>query len=93
MVLLSEHGVEDEANMEMFSYDVIHKNPTQERYGGAAIGIKRYIKYNRGSEMEESYLSIIIDTNIGPLEIATGYQPPRRDYLPVHTLIQLFNKP
>ena len=45
VVLLSEHGVEEEANMKMFGYDVIHKNPTQERYDGAAIGIKRHIKY------------------------------------------------
>ena len=93
VVLLSEHGVEEEANMKMFGYDVIHKNPTQERYDGAAIGIKRHIKYKRGSVMEESYISVIIETNIGSLEIAAGYQPPRRDYLPVHSLIQLFNKP
>ena len=41
--------------------------------------------------MEEAYLSIIIETNI--VQLYTGYQPPHRDDLPIHTLIQLFNKP
>ena len=35
---------------------------------------------------------MILETTLCSLEIATGYQPRRRSYLPIHDLVQLFNK-
>ena len=55
--------------------------------------MKRNLKYRRGKTLDEAYLSIMLETAIGDLEIISGCQPPRRDYLPIHPLIEAFNKP
>ena len=90
IILISEHGMGDNEKMKLFGYDVIQKNPTQGRSDGVAIAIKRKYKYKIGKEVEEAYLSVILETSTGEIEIATGYQPPRRNYLPLHGLISLF---
>ena len=92
IVLLNEHGIPDNNEIKFFGYDVIQKNPTQERFDGVAVAVKKSLSYKRGTEMDEGYLSIIVETSIGPIEIATGYQPPCRSYLPLHSLVQLFSK-
>ena len=92
IILISEHGMKDSELIKIYGYDVIQNNPSQGRSDGAAIAIKRKIKYRRGKTLEEAFLSIIVETTAGDIEIATGYQPPRRNYLPVHSLINLFNK-
>ena len=93
LILINEHGVPDSENIKVYGYEVIQKNPTQHRFDGVAIAVKRGLKFKRGQELEEGYLSVVLETSLGPVEIATGYQPPRRGYLPNHSLIQLFSKP
>ena len=44
IILISEHGNLDEQQIKVFGYDVIQKNPSRERFDGAAIVIKRNLK-------------------------------------------------
>ena len=77
IILLSEHSNSDDQQIKIYNYDVIQVNPTQGRFDGATIAIKRNLKYKRGKPLEEAYLSVIIDATAGEIEIATGYQPPQ----------------
>lgn len=89
VILLSEHGVGDE-NIRLFDYSVLQKNHTNSRYDGVAIGVRRGLRFRPLPEMEESFLAVELLTAAGPLVVSTGYQPPRRAYLPLHTLNSLF---
>lgn len=92
IILLSETGMNDENRIKIFGYHTLQKNSTSEVYDGVAIAIKNGIRYKEGTEMDESYLSVVIQTEMGETLIAVGYQPPRRNYLPMHNFISLFNR-
>ena len=93
IILISEHGIDTRnTEMKIWNYDVLITNFSQDRYDGAAIAIKKGIKYKQIRNLEESYLAIEVELDLGKLVIATGYQPPRRDVLPIHTLTGLFGR-
>lgn len=92
VVLLSEHGIKDSENLKLFNYTVIKKNLTSERFDGAAVAIRKNIKFKTLPSCDESYVAVSIACGLQDLILVAGYQPPRRDYLPLHDIIPLFNR-
>ncbi len=52
-------------------------------HDGSAILIKQNIKHKVTDDFDTDILQITIETNTGPINIATTYLPPRRPYLPI----------
>lgn len=92
IILISEHGVKTNEEMKILNYDVHLKNFSNERYDGAAIAVKKGIKYRIMDSFQESYIAAKIHLPMEELIIVAGYQPPRRDYLPVHDFFRMFNR-
>ncbi len=71
---------------------IVHKiNYTESLADGSAIAIKHQIKYKLYDSFDTDFLAVEIDTNLGPVIIATTYLPPRRPYLPYTDMHKLLN--
>lgn len=90
IVLINAHGMKESQRIKMFNYNVYQRNHLDENNAGVAIAIKRNIQHNIMDDLEEDYLAAKVMTNLGPLIIASGYQPPRLPHIPNHTLLRIF---
>lgn len=76
----------------MFGYTVYQKNQFQEANDGVAIAVRSTLRHIIIDDYDENYLAVKIDTNLGQLVLATGYQPPRRPILPLQSMLQIFRR-
>lgn len=94
IIAISEHGLDvTSIHIKVHGYNILQKNDSKERFDGVALGIKHGLRYKEVPDLEEAYLAVKIETTIGELVIAVGYQPPRRNYLPINNFIRLFRRP
>ena len=89
VILINGHGNKETDNIKIWPYYVHQKNRTQTRTDGVAIAIKPTLQYKLLDNFSEDTLAIKIQTQQGPLIIATIYQPPRRAYLPTQDILAL----
>ena len=58
-------------------------NERNEDHAGVAIAVRKGLLYQIIDDFESDILAIKIETDIGPIIIATIYLPPRRNYIPI----------
>ena len=68
------------------------KNTTELKSDGIAIAVKNTIQHNIIDAFLSDLLAIELETSTGKIIIATLYQPPSRDYLPIPDFITLFRR-
>ena len=81
----------DTDKIKWFTYKVYQRNYANENHAGVAICIKYDIQYKIIDNFEQDTLAIEIETNRGPVIIATTYTPPRRRYLVHEDYLKLIN--
>ena len=81
IALINEHGSKSGDTMKIWNYNTYKTNKLNGRNNGCAIAIKKSIVYRIHENYISDMLSLTIDTNNGPIEIATCYIPPRIGYL------------
>ena len=89
IILLNSHGNTDTQNIKLYTYNVHQKNMTQTNSDGVAIAVKHNITHTPIDNLTDDILAIKIQTQQGPLIIATIYLPPRRPFLPLPGLNNL----
>lgn len=57
------------------------------------MGIKSHIKHKLINVDHDDFMALKIDTNIGPVIIATTYLPPRREEIPLQHIMSLIRRP
>lgn len=77
--------------MKIPGYRVYKVNYTEEQSDGSAIAIKHNINHKLFDDFDTDFLAVEIDTNLGPIIIATTYLPPRRPYLPYTDILRLLS--
>ena len=82
-------GIRNPGKIKIHTYSVYKKNFAQEGHAGIAVAMKNNIQHNITDTSEEDLLAIQIETIKGTLILATTYEPPRRNYLPVKDLTRL----
>ena len=82
VILLNSHGLTSNENIKIHGFTTHKVNSSEERHDGSAI----LIKYNLNYKLKDHYLTdilqVTLETNTGPVNLATTYLPPRRPYLP-----------
>ena len=89
LILINSHGRKTEEKIKIFNYTTYQVNYREEANDGAAIAIKKHIPHEIIDNLEENYLAMTIQTTLGPVCIATGYQPPRRPRIPIQNIINI----
>lgn len=92
IILINAHGLRNSERLKIFQYNIYQRNASNELHAGVAIAVKIGIKHQIIDDLEEDYLALKIETSLGPIIIATGYQPPRNPQLPMHTILRLFRQ-
>lgn len=90
ILLINSHGKKDSERIKIFQYQVYQKNYTEELHDGVAIAIKNGIRHTIIDDLDENYLGIKVETTLGMILVATGYQPPRRPMIPNQNLLRIF---
>ncbi len=91
IILINSHGLKSNEELKIPGY-IVHKiNYTESLSDGSAIAVKYNMKYKLYDTFDTDFLAIEIDTNLGPIIIATTYLPPRRPYLPYTDMYKLLN--
>ena len=81
LILINGHGINETENLKIYNYIVYHSNKRNEIYNGTAIVVKQNINHRINDKFHCYLLSVQIITNLGIVEIATNYIPPRLGYL------------
>lgn len=92
IILINSHGQPNNNPIKIFDYTVYQNNPTDTNNDGVAIAIKTNIPHTIIDDLDEAYIGITVTTTLGPVLIATGYQPPRRPALPITNFLRLFRR-
>jgi hypothetical protein len=92
IILLNETSVINGQALKIFNYNTYTVNRANERYAGAAIAIKKDIKYRLFDNFHSDMLAVTIDTLQGPITIATMYTPPRTQFINLIDLNTLFRR-
>lgn len=92
VILINSHGLRDDERMKIFNYTIYQQNFRNELHDGVAIAIKKNIPHKIIDDLEENYLAITLNTSLGPVCLATGYQPPRRPAIPIQNIIRLMRQ-
>ena len=82
IILINSHGVKTGENIKVYGYSSYIINSSNELSDGSAILIKQNLKHKIKDNFDTDFLQITIETDTGPINIATTYLPPRRPYLP-----------
>ena len=82
IILLNSHGMKNQENIKIHGYTTYQLNTFNELSDGCAILVKSQIKHKLDDNYITDFLDISIETDTGPINIATTYLPPRRAYLP-----------
>ena len=83
VILINSHGLKSTENIKIYTYQTYLINSSDELHDGSAILIKQHLKHKIKENYDTDILLITIETNTGPINIATTYLPPRRPYLPI----------
>ena len=93
IALINDHGVKAGEPIKIWNYNVYKTNRLNEYNNGSAIAIKSALQYRIHEDYYSDLLSITIDTNLGPIEIATAYVPPRTGHINYIDFYNLLKKP
>ena len=83
IILINSHGLKTNKNIKIHSYMTYQVNSSGEQNDGSAILIKHNIKHKIKEEYDTDMIQTTIETDTGPINIATTYLPPRRAYLSI----------
>lgn len=89
IILINSHGRREGEDIRLYNYTTYKKNYLNEMHDGVAIALKKDIKHKLIDNLEENYLGVTIETTQGEICIITGYQPPRRQHIPLQNLLQI----
>ena len=89
IILLNETGTIYNNNIKILGYNFIAINNTDK--DGIAIIYKKDINIEHVYFENKDILAIKINSNFGPILIATTYSPPRKFTLPIVSLNRLFS--
>lgn len=92
VILINSHCLTDEKYMKIAGYHLHKKNSLNNKSDGTAIAIKRNTEYKLIDDFISDLLAIEITTSTGKIIIATLYQPPTRNYIPIPDFIKLFRR-
>ena len=92
IILLQEHGQQNNIKIKIWNYTVIQQNVANELNDGTLIAIKKDLTYSIIEPFTEEILAINIHTTRGIITIGTAYQPPRRPYLLRTDFTRLFRR-
>lgn len=92
IILINSHGQRLTTPIKIYNYKVYYNNPTDSNNDGVAIAIRNNIPHQLHDDLDEAYLAVTITTTLGPIYIATGYQPPRRPAIPLINLRRIFRR-
>ena len=91
IILINSHSLINEEKIRLMNYNVYQRNVYGERNDGIAIMIKSNLKHKLDDDFVENFLAVEVETDLGPVIIATCYQPPRRNYLSYPDMLKLAN--
>ena len=94
IILINSHSLLQHEHLKIFNYNVFQCNKENEPHAGTAIAIKKNISFKLHDTFITDILAITINTQQGPITIATSYIPPRRNYLNIidyHSLFTINN--
>ena len=92
ILLLNETSVKNTDHLKIFNYNVFKTNKRNEQFAGAAIAIKKNITAQIEDDYYQDFISATIQTEHGPITVATGYIPPRQTYINSIDLNKIFNR-
>ncbi len=90
LILINSHGLKSNEELKIPGYRTYKVNYTENLSDGSAIAIKFDMKHKLFDDFDTDFLAVQIETNLGPIIIATTYLPPRRPFLPytdIHKLL------
>ena len=80
IILLNDTGVCEE-RIKIPYFDTYQSNKQGRWHRGTAIAIRSNMKYKLHDDFETDLLAVTIETQQGPITVATDYLPPNTDYL------------
>ena len=92
IALLNEHGCKEQQKIKIQNYSITQTNTLNQRNNGCAIAVKNNLKHRICNDYESDMLSTLIETSLGPIEIATAYIPPRVGHIHYPDFFKLFSK-
>ena len=92
IILINSHGQNNDKNIKILGYSIHQKNIANTQHNGVAIGIKKNITYKILDNFESDILAVELETQQGPIIIATSYSPPREKYLHLPDIYKIINK-
>ena len=91
--LLNSTQLLNNQTLKLYAYKTYQKNTHNKRYADLAIAIKHNIKHKLIDTFTDDVLAVQLETEIGPVIIATLYIPPRRNYIPLQDMMSLLRRP
>lgn len=90
LILINSHGVHNDQPLKIHGYTTYRKNYTNTHTDGTAIAIKHTIKHKLFDDFTSDTLALETETNTGKILIATLYQPPARQFIPIPDFYKIF---
>ena len=91
IILLNSTCKKTEEKIKWYTYKVYQRNYANEDHAGVAICVKHNIKHKLIDDFIQDTLAIELETNRGPVVLATIYTPPRRRYLVHEDFLKIIN--
>ena len=91
LILINSHGLKPMDSLKIPGYKTYKLNYSESLADGSAIAIKYNIHHKLYDDFDTDVIAVEIQTNLGPIIIATTYLPPRRSYLPFTDMYRLLN--
>ena len=84
ILLLNETGLDPLDEPKLLGFNTICKS--QGQFTGVAILIKKQLQFEIIPVEDDNTLAVKLNTDLGPLIVATSYCPPRFDYIPTTSI-------
>lgn len=92
IILINSHGLKNDTKLKIPGYRLYQSNLSNEQMDGVAIAIKTKIPHKIDDDFLSETLATSVETDDGPLTIATTYLPPRRPYIPHPDFLRLLRR-
>ena len=92
IILINSHCISENSTMKIVGYNIHKKNTLHNQADGSAITVKKNIQCKIIDHFISDLIAIEITTSTGNIIIATLYQPPARDYIPIPDFMNLFRR-